>query len=202
MTHIAIRHVAALLFLVTALPAAAGELATDQTLRDLAVGDVRNFILKDEWKPAPEITIIDGQGATLGLDAFRGKTVLLNFWATWCGPCLREMPALDRLQERLGGEKFQVVAVSTDRGGREQVTQYLQQLSIRNLGIYLDPTGKAWRAFGSFGMPTTMLISPEGKEIGRLVGPAEWDSDDALALFRHVIEMHEPAAAGSAVSTP
>ena len=123
---------------------------------------------------------------------FHGQAVLLNFWATWCAPCVREMPALDRLQARLGPEGLSVIALSVDRRGLEVVEPFYRRLSIEALDIYLDPANQVARSFTVPGLPTTYLIDPDGQMVGVLAGPAEWDSPDALALMRHYLPQGSP----------
>lgn len=151
----------------------------------LATGAMENFDLAETPRPAPDGTFVDGQGRQVALSEFRGKLVLLNFWATWCGPCVRELPDLDRLQAALGGPGFQVLAVSSDRKGPEVVRPFLDKLGIRELAAYNDRKAALQRAFKVFGLPTTVLLDAEGRELGRLVGPAEWNSDEARRLIGH-----------------
>jgi thiol-disulfide isomerase/thioredoxin len=141
-----------------------------------------------EPTPAPALSFEDAQGEQLSLEDFRGKVVVLNLWATWCAPCRHEMPSLDRLQATQGGDDLQVVALSLDRGGLQQVEDFYQEIGVQHLGIYRDPTGAAGRELGALGLPTTVVIDPDGREVGRLLGPAEWDSAEALALLRSLIE--------------
>lgn len=136
----------------------------------------------------PDLTFQDAGGHTIALDRFHGRTVLLNLWATWCVPCRREMPALDALEGKLGGPDFQVVAVNIDTRDPDKPKKFLQQLGVKNLAYYADPSAKAFqqlKAIGrAFGMPTTVLVSPKGCEIGTIAGPAEWASEDALKLIK------------------
>lgn len=129
----------------------------------------------------------DGGGRELTLEDFRGEVVLLNIWATWCVPCRQEMPTLDRLQARLGGDGFQVLPLSIDRAGIEPVRRFYEEIGIRHLGIYLAEELRAMFAFGAVGLPTTILVDREGQEIARFVGPAEWDSPEAITQFQSVI---------------
>jgi thiol-disulfide isomerase/thioredoxin len=133
----------------------------------------------------PPLAFTDADGKPLSLDDFKGKLVLLNLWATWCGPCVEEMPSLDRLQAKLGGGDFAVVALATDRQGKALVEPFLAKLGVKNLVMYLDTTGGVNRALKTRGLPTTLLIDREGKEIGRLEGAASWDSDAAAAFLRY-----------------
>jgi thiol-disulfide isomerase/thioredoxin len=150
-----------------------------------------NFTLLDAPVPAPQTGFFDRSGASVTLAAFRGRVVLLNFWATWCAPCVREMPALDRLQAALGDQGLVVLAVSQDRGGAKVVQPFLEKLKLDNLAIYLDPTGKLSRDAGMRGLPTTLLIDRQGRLVGGLEGPAEWDSPEAALLIRHYLKQPE-----------
>lgn len=135
----------------------------------------------------PDIRFKDASGRDLSLKHFQGKVVLLNIWATWCVPCRREMPTLDRLQDKLGGPGFEVVALSIDRAGIEEVTKFYAEVGVKHLAFYIDSSGKAARDLGTVGLPTTLLIDRKGREIGRLVGPAEWDAPEMIALIRNRI---------------
>ena len=140
------------------------------------------FVFKKAPEDLPEIGFVDATGKPMTAKDWQGRVVLLNLWATWCGPCRKEMPALDRLQGALGSEKFEVVALSVDRGGIEASRKFLDQTKVEKLKLYVDPTAKASNALKAIGLPTTLLLK-DGREIGRLVGPAEWDSQDAKRLI-------------------
>lgn len=127
-------------------------------------------------KPVPSLTFVDDAAHALNLADFKGRAVVLNFWATWCVPCRQEMPSLDRLQAKLGGPRFQVVAVSIDKRGIAVVQPFYRELHLRSLGTYLDPSGKATSVLGIEGVPATLLIDADGREIGRKLGALEWDS--------------------------
>lgn len=135
--------------------------------------------------PAPLTSFFNGKKGVLNLKRFRGKVVLLNLWATWCIPCVEELPALDRLAGDVAGEKFEIVALSIDRNWRELVTPFLDRLGIRNLAVYADPGSAAYGTLGTRGLPTTYLIDHRGRLVGYLEGQARWDSDAAKALIRH-----------------
>ena len=150
----------------------------------LSVGEMAKFVFKKAPEPLPEFTFLDGAGKERSLKDWRGRVVLLNIWATWCLPCRKEMPDLERLQTDLGSEKFEVVALSVDRGGLEASKKFLDQIKVTKLGVYADPSARAGSTLKVIGMPATLLINAEGREIGRLLGPAEWHSEDAKALVR------------------
>ena len=146
------------------------------------------FDLLDPPRALPELRFVDGEGRPLTLADFRGKVILLNIWATWCIPCLREMPTLDRLQAKLGGPRFEVVVLSIDIGGVGVVKKFYRALRLEALGIYVDKTTRARTALGITGIPTTLLIDRQGREIGRFAGPAEWDSQEAIKTIRRYLE--------------
>ena len=148
-------------------------------------GSFGPFVTAPEPKPLDPIAFTAADGSARTLADFAGRVVLLNFWATWCVPCVEEMPALDRLQGALGGPGFEVVALSIDRQGKELVVPFLARLKINRLAVYLDPPGRSMRALGVRGLPTTLLIDRQGREVGRLEGAADWDAPAAQTLIRH-----------------
>lgn len=166
--------------LTAALFIAGAQIASAQSLP-------KNFVLHAAPKSVTPITFEDGHGRSRSLTEFRGKILILNIWATWCGPCRHEMPSLDRLQKKLGGSEFEVIALSIDRAGRELVRKFYADIGIRNLAIYVDSSGKATRELATIGVPATLLIDRNGREVGRLVGSAEWDEPDILQLLKRLI---------------
>lgn len=150
--------------------------------RSAKLGGIENFIPAREVLPAAKTSFLDETGATATLDRFRGKVVVLNLWATWCTPCVAELPMLDRLQQQLKEVDVVVVALSLDRGGPEAVKEFFQEHDIKHLGVYVDPTMRAQSDFRVIGLPTTILIDREGRDRGRIVGPAEWDDAKAVDL--------------------
>ena len=154
----------------------------------LAHGEVAALTMATAPLRLPDLAFEDAEGKPRKLSDWRGKTVLVNLWATWCVPCRKEMPALDALEGKLGGPDFQVVAVNIDTRDPEKPKKFLKQLGVKNLAYYADPSAKAFQQLKSigraFGMPTTILVSPERCEIGTIAGPAEWASEDALKLIK------------------
>jgi len=156
----------------------------------LSLGNAKpqgGFVLSIHAAPRPvsELAFEDGAGRSRSLSQWRGKVVLLNVWATWCAPCREEMPALERLQRKLGGRDLEVLALSIDSAGAAPVKRFYEELGIRSLGVYVDRSMRATATLGALGVPTTLLIDREGREIGRRTGPAEWDSAEALRVFEH-----------------
>ena len=138
-------------------------------------------------KSVPELKLADASGRARTLADFRGKVVLLNIWATWCAPCREEMPALDRVQQKLGGPGFEVLALSIDTGGAPAVKRFYDEIGVRSLAVYADPTMRATAALGAMGVPTTLLIDEQGREIGRHTGPAQWDGPEVVQkIERHL----------------
>ena len=133
--------------------------------------------------PAPATSFVDLTGSEVSLAQFTGKIVLVNLWATWCEPCLREMPSLERLQSRLG-DKIVVVAISEDRGGSKTVEPFIGKLGLKSVKIYLDPKSAMERAFKVQGLPTSFLIDREGRVLGRVEGAAEWDKPKLLGILK------------------
>jgi len=131
-----------------------------------------------------EVRFVDGDGRRMSLADFRGKQVLLNIWATWCGPCREEMPTLDRLQTRLGGPDFEVVALSIDHESVDVVREFYAELGLQALRIYVDRSTMAPVNLNVLGVPTTLLLDRNGRELGRYMGPADWDGEAVASAIR------------------
>jgi thiol-disulfide isomerase/thioredoxin len=147
-------------------------------------GEAAVMSLHDAPREVPELQFQDAAGLPLTLVNFQGKVVLLNIWATWCGPCRREMPTLDRLQATLGGPDFEVVALSIDRAGISAVAKFYEEVGVKHLAEYIDESGKAMQQLSAVGLPTTLLIDRKGREIARHVGSAEWDAPEMVTFLR------------------
>jgi len=144
------------------------------------------FVPSSQPFTAPAISLADTNGHSVELSELRGKLVLVNLWATWCEPCLREMPSLERLQSRFG-ERIAVLAVSEDRGGNKTVEPFIAKLGLKSVKIYIDPKSEVGHAFGVRGLPTSFLIDREGKVFGRVEGAAEWDSPKILGILEPLL---------------
>jgi thiol-disulfide isomerase/thioredoxin len=149
----------------------------------LSTGSMTTFVFKPQPEALPEFRFLNGKGEEVSLKDWHGKVVLLNVWATWCAPCREEMPALDRLQGELGSDKFQVVALAVDKSGLDGARKFLTDIKVGKLEPFADPTARDGLALKVYGMPTSILIDREGREIGRLIGPAAWDSAEAKRLI-------------------
>jgi thiol-disulfide isomerase/thioredoxin len=155
--------------------------------RALATGDMTAFVVKGERKPVPEISFTAENGTSLSLGQWKGRVVLVNLWATWCAPCRKEMPTLAALQSEMGSKDFEVVAISVDRKGFEASAKFLGEVGATALKLYADPSTDALTKLQAVGLPASILIDRQGREIGRLLGPAEWNSPDAKALITAAI---------------
>lgn len=158
------------------------------TTSSLATGAMAAFVSKKERNTLPELAFKDDKGTPLSLADWRGRVVLINLWATWCAPCRAEMPSLNALQKTLGGADFEVLAISVDRKGVEASGQFLSVTGAKDLKLYVDESFKVARDLKAPGLPVSILVDRQGREVGRVTGPAEWDSDEAIALIRSVIE--------------
>ena len=152
--------------------------------RDLAIGPMAAFLVKADRPSVPDLGFKNSTGADIKLSKWQGRVILLNLWATWCAPCRKEMPTLNDVQKQLGSKDFEVVALSVDRKGLEASAAFLKDTGADSLGLYVDETTKSLDDLQAFGLPVTMLIDRKGREIGRLLGPAEWNSAEAIALVK------------------
>ncbi|MBA91414.1 MAG: sodium:dicarboxylate symporter [Phyllobacteriaceae bacterium] len=151
-----------------------------------ATGEVAAFLVTDPEDLSP-VAFQGPDGKAMTLADFKGKTILVNLWATWCAPCRKEMPALDGLEQQLGGDEFQVVAVNIDTGDNAKAEQFLDEVGVTTLANYRDPSMGILNEFKrrslALGLPATVLVDPQGCLLGKLNGPAEWDSEDAVRLI-------------------
>ena len=180
-----------------------------RALKPLAIGDVAAFVPVDRARPLTDLAFRDIDGET-SLSELKGKTILMNLWATWCVPCREEMPALDELEAEMGSDDFEVVAVNIDTGSDEKPVRFMDEIGISSLAFYRDETMGTFNTLKkdglAFGLPSTLLIDENGCLLGSMNGPAEWASDDAKALVTAAIggtmrtdgvKTRSPAAAGS-----
>ncbi len=157
--------------------------ADTQLPQELSKMDV---VLDDHSLPQKAI-FIDSDGTKRDLKDLKGQVVLVNLWATWCAPCIEEMPDLDRLAAEMDGKAFRVLALSQDRGGADVVSEFFDENGIGNLDVVLDPRGATARAFGARGLPTSFVIDANGQVIGKLEGTAKWDADGVIDYFNSLI---------------
>ena len=167
--------------------ACAGAVNLSHRLTPLVHGEVAALTMATAPLRLPDLSFEDADGKPRKLSDWRGRTVLVNLWATWCVPCRKEMPALDRLQTRLGGKDFDVVAINIDTRDLEKPKNFLKEANLTRLGYFSDPKAKVFQDLKTIGralgMPTSVLVDGQGCEIGTIAGPAEWDSDDAIKLI-------------------
>lgn len=180
------RAFAAVIFTViytaAALAANAGPAGADTgALAGLRTGDMKKLDLHEAAAPLPEAALVTLDDAPAALADYRGRWVLANFWATWCAPCRQEMPSLDRLQALM--PDLAVVPVATGRNPPEAIRRFFDEAGIGNLAVLRDPQSELARQMGILALPVTVILNPEGEEVARLIGDAEWDSEDARAIL-------------------
>jgi thiol-disulfide isomerase/thioredoxin len=173
-------------------PACRGAVDLARKLAPLAHGEVAALTMATAPLRLPDLAFEDADGKPKKLSDWRGRTVLVNLWATWCVPCRKEMPALENLQTRLGGPNFEVVAVNIDTRDTEKPKNFLKEVNLTRLGYFSDPKAKVFQdlkaAGRALGMPTSVLVDGEGCEIATIAGPAEWDSEDAVKLITAAVK--------------
>ncbi|MEL6550435.1 MAG: TlpA disulfide reductase family protein [Pseudomonadota bacterium] len=176
---------AALLYLAAALSANAGDL---NAIADMREGDMRKLVFHEEPQETSTSAFYLPDETEHFLSAYEGKYVLVNFWATWCAPCRKEMPMLSELQAEFGGDAFDVVTIATGRNPVEGMRQFFDEIEVHNLPMYRDPRQAVARDMAVLGLPITVIINPEGEEIARLRGDADWASDNAKAIIDALLQ--------------
>ena len=172
---------------IRTIPTGANEAERVQLMAaDAPRSPLGQFVPASPPRPAPQVSFSDATGASANLSDFAGKPVLLNLWATWCAPCRREMPSLERLQARLG-DKITVLAISEDIGGNKAVAPFIAKFGLKAVKTYLDPKSTLTQAFNVDGLPTSFLIDRRGRVIGRVEGEAEWDSPKMLSVIEPLL---------------
>jgi thiol-disulfide isomerase/thioredoxin len=178
-------------------PACRGAVDLARKIAPLAHGEVAALTMATAPLRRPDLAFEDADGKPRKLSEWRGRTVLVNLWATWCVPCRKEMPALEGLQTRLGGPNFEVVAINIDTRDPEKPKNFLKDAHLTRLGYFSDEKAKVFQDLKSIGralgMPTSVLVDSHGCEIATIAGPAEWGSDDAIKLIKAAVT---PVAAG------
>jgi thiol-disulfide isomerase/thioredoxin len=174
--------------LLAAIPAFFAAPALAKVSPNLLTGTLAKFTLAKEPKALADLAFTDADDKPVKLADYKGKTVLLNFWATWCAPCVKEMPSLDKLQAEMGKDKFVVLPLSLDGPSKPKVAPFYADKKLANLGIYFDKGKKVLGALDISVLPTSVLVDPEGREIGRLEGDADWDKPEAIALMKAAVD--------------
>lgn len=180
------RTVVAALVLVASMLGSTAVLAAESD--KIKIGE---FIPATSPQPAPQISVTDMAGNAVELADFKGKFLVVNLWATWCQPCLKEMPSLEALQARLD-PAVTVLAISEDRGGAEAVKPFTEKLGLDKVKIYLDPKSTATKAIAARGLPTSIVVDADGMVLGRVEGAADWNSEEMLAALKKLIPVNSP----------
>ena len=180
---------------ITANPAFAEPLGGVAALREETM---RKLNFHDAPRAVSEQRFTDFEETEYALSDFEGQLLILNFWATWCAPCRKEMPAFDALAAQFSEAPFAIVPVATGRNPRPAIEKFFEAAEISNLPIRLDKTGSMARDMGVFGLPATIIISPEGQEIARMTGDADWHSASAQKIISALLEFYESGDASDA----
>ena len=162
------------------------ERMTEHAMVVLRDGDMKKLALHEVPVDLPEVVLLDAEDGEHVLADYKGKWVVLNFWATWCAPCRREMPSLGRLQAAM--PEIAVVPVATGRNAVEGIQRFFDEAKVTNLPILRDPTSELAHGMGIMGLPVTVILNPDGQEVARLIGDAEWDSPSAIAVLKALVE--------------
>ena len=162
-------------------------LAEPAAVAGLIEGDMRKLVFAAEPAPVSEAAFVDFEDRALSLADWRGKVVLVNFWATWCAPCREEMPALDALNKALGGEDFAVVTIATGPNPQPAMTRFFEEAGIETLPLHRDPKQRLAREMAVMGLPVSVILDREGREIARLTGDADWHSDAARGVIAALV---------------
>lgn len=160
----------------------------------LTFGEIKAASLFDkldvltETRHLSQATYLDEKGDKRQLQDFAGEILFVNFWATWCPPCVKELPSFARLQKRLAGKPVRVIAISEDFGGIEIPAKFLRDREIEGLTLLLDNQGGGFRSIGGRGLPTTLVVNKKSREVARLVGDLEWDSDEVVTFVESLLQ--------------
>jgi len=157
-------------------------------LESMMPADFDKFVLHDEPRPFRDKTFQNADGEEIDLSTFNGGVTLVNFWATWCPPCLKELPGMEELQAEMGDEGLTIVPISLDRGGLKKAGGFWKRKEFEAMGLYADPDKDLAQQMGVIGLPVSAILGPDGREIGRLIGDAVWESPEAKAMLRFLIE--------------
>lgn len=166
----------------TALSLCANPGFADPDIAALRDGSMKKLVVHSTPKPTPDATFETFDGEPMTLDAYDGQVVVLNFWATWCAPCRKEMPELNALQQEFGGDDFQVVTIATGRQSPQGIRRFFDEAGVTDLPMHRDPKQALARKMAVLGLPITVILDSDGNEIARLRGDAEWHSDSARAI--------------------
>lgn len=158
-----------------------------QTLLEMRKGEMRKLAIHKVPKKLPVFTLLDMQENMRSMNEFKGKYVVMNFWATWCAPCRKEMPSLEALQAKLGGDDFEVVLIAAGRNPKPAIAKFFKDINMVELETLRDPTQQLANLMGVFGLPLTVILNPEGLEIARMRGDADWSSDEVMVYLKAMV---------------
>lgn len=185
------KFVSAIVLYMALVLGANSALADLTDIAALREGDMKKLNLHSTPREISDKTFEHEDGGEATLADFKGKIVLLNFWATWCGPCREEMPMLSELQTELGGDQFEVLTLASGHNPPPAMKKFFEKIQVDNLPLHRDPKQNVARDMAVFGLPNTVILNAEGMEIARLQGEADWSSDSAISILRALIELPE-----------
>ncbi len=170
--------------LVTVANPGVAEVVDIAALRE---GDMRKLIVHSDPIASSDVAFTGEDGSEMTLADYQGQYIVLNFWATWCAPCRKEMPMLSDMQTTLDSDNFEVVTIATGRNPRPAMERFFAEIEVDNLPLHTDPRQSLARSLGVLGLPVTLILNPQGQEIARLQGEADWSSDSAYAIIEALL---------------
>jgi thiol-disulfide isomerase/thioredoxin len=173
-------------FVLGANPVLAAPLDRD-TLLEMRKGETRKLAIHKTPEDLPIFTLLDMEDNERSMDEFKGKYVVMNFWATWCAPCRKEMPSLEKLQARLGSDEFEVVLIAAGRNPKPAIAKFFKEINMVELETLRDPTQQLTNLMGVFGLPLTVILNPEGQEIARMRGDADWSAEEVIEFLEAMV---------------
>ena len=155
--------------------------------KDIIEGELRKFIFSDGAKALPSPLVLDMDDNVVEIGS-NNDILIINFWATWCAPCKKEMPSLNKLAENMKYDDVRIITVASGRNSKEAIESFFSDNDLVNLNKFRDPKGKIAMGYGVTALPTTVVIDPSGKEIGRIIGDIDWNTENIRAFFRSFVE--------------
>ncbi len=155
--------------------------------KDIMTGELRKFIFSDGTEPLPKPIVLDINGNVVEI-GFNDDILIINFWATWCAPCKKEMPSLNTLAENMKFDDVRIITVASGRNSKEAIEAFFSDNNLANLNKFRDPKGKIAMSYGVTALPTTVLIDPSRKEIGRIIGDIDWNNENIRSFLRNLLK--------------
>ena len=158
---------------------------------DLQEGELKKLIIPKDNVTRKSFNVKDMKDANFELNLTDGKLRIINFWATWCAPCIRELPSLKTLKNLINDDKFEIIMIAAGRNSVAQIEKFIFEGQLFKLKSYRDPYGELSASLGVLGLPTTLIIGPNGREIGRIIGDINWSSDESVKFFKELLHLYD-----------